>query len=81
MSNITNVINDLSQLDYESLTGQECAELMEEIEKLNTIIKQNQEDTSHFTRLNHTVLKLLRKEIKYLMLIGKKKIVLVWEVL
>ena len=40
MNNITNVINNLSQLDYESLTGQECVELMEEIEKLNTIIKQ-----------------------------------------
>lgn len=40
MANITNVINTLSQLDYESLTGQECVELMEEIEKLNTIIKQ-----------------------------------------
>lgn len=40
MENITNAINALSQLDYESLTAQECIELMEEIEKLNTIIKQ-----------------------------------------
>lgn len=40
MDNITKVINDLSQLDYESLTAQECVELMEEIEKLNTVIKQ-----------------------------------------
>ena len=40
MTNITKVINDLSQLDYESLTAQECIELMEEIEKLNTVIKQ-----------------------------------------
>lgn len=40
MTNITKVINDLSQLDYESLTAQECVELMEEIEKLNTVIKQ-----------------------------------------
>ena len=40
MNNITKVINDLSQLDYESLTAQECVELMEEIEKLNTVIKQ-----------------------------------------
>lgn len=39
MDNITKVINDLSQLDYESLTAQECVELMEEIEKLNTVIK------------------------------------------
>lgn len=40
MENITNAINALSQLDYESLTAQECVELMEEIEKLNTVIKQ-----------------------------------------
>lgn len=40
MENITNVINDLQQLDYNALTAQECVELMEEIEKLNTIIKQ-----------------------------------------
>ena len=40
MENIKNVINGLSQLDYESLTAQECVELMEEIEKLNTVIKQ-----------------------------------------
>ena len=40
MENITKVINDLQQLDYESLTAQECVELMEEIEKLNTVIKQ-----------------------------------------
>lgn len=40
MNNITKVINGLSQLDYESLTAQECVELMEEIEKLNTVIKQ-----------------------------------------
>lgn len=40
MDNITKVINDLSQLDYESLTAQECIELMEEIEKLDDIIKQ-----------------------------------------
>ena len=39
MENIKNVINGLSQLDYESLTAQECVELMEEIEKLNTVIK------------------------------------------
>lgn len=40
MENIANAINALSQLDYESLTAQECVELMEEIEKLNTVIKQ-----------------------------------------
>ena len=40
MENITNAINALSQLDYKSLTAQECVELMEEIEKLNTVIKQ-----------------------------------------
>ena len=40
MENIKNVINDLSQLDYESLTGQECVELMTEINKLDDIIKQ-----------------------------------------
>lgn len=31
MENITNAINALSQLDYESLTAQECVELMTEI--------------------------------------------------
>ena len=40
MDNITKVINDLSQLDYESLTAQECVQLMEEIKKLDDIIKQ-----------------------------------------
>lgn len=40
MENITNVINNLSQLDYESLTAQECVELMTEIKKLDDIIKQ-----------------------------------------
>lgn len=40
MENIKNVINDLSQLDYESLTAQECVELMTEINKLDDIIKQ-----------------------------------------
>lgn len=40
MENITKVINDLQQLDYESLTAQECVQLMEEINKLNDIIKQ-----------------------------------------
>lgn len=40
MEKIKNVINDLSQLDYESLTGQECVELMTEINKLDDIIKQ-----------------------------------------
>lgn len=40
MENITNAINALSQLDYESLTAQECIELMEEIKKLDDIIKQ-----------------------------------------
>lgn len=40
MENIKNVINDLSQLNYESLTGQECVELMTEINKLDDIIKQ-----------------------------------------
>lgn len=45
MNNITKVINDLSQLDYESLTAQECVELMEEIEKLNTVIKQKLTNT------------------------------------
>lgn len=40
MTNITNVINDLSQLDYKSLTAQECVELMTEINKLDDIIKQ-----------------------------------------
>lgn len=34
MENITNAINALSQLDYESLTAQECIELMEEIKKI-----------------------------------------------
>lgn len=40
MENIKNVINNLSQLDYESLTAQECVELMTEINKLDDIIKQ-----------------------------------------
>lgn len=40
MENITKVINALSQLDYESLTAQECIELMEEVKKLDDIIKQ-----------------------------------------
>ena len=40
MENITNAINALSQLDYESLTAQECVELMTEIKKLDDIIKQ-----------------------------------------
>ena len=40
MEKIKNVINDLSQLDYESLTAQECVELMTEINKLDDIIKQ-----------------------------------------
>lgn len=40
MENITNAINALSQLDYEALTAQECIELMEEIKKLDDIIKQ-----------------------------------------
>ena len=40
MDNITKAINALSQLDYESLTGQECVELMTEINKLDGIIKQ-----------------------------------------
>ena len=40
MENITNVINGLSQLDYKSLTAQECVQLMEEIKKLDDIIKQ-----------------------------------------
>lgn len=40
MENITNAINALSQLDYESLTAQECVELMTEINKLDDIIKQ-----------------------------------------
>lgn len=40
MENITKVINDLQQLDYKSLTAQECVQLMEEIKKLDDIIKQ-----------------------------------------
>ena len=40
MENIINAINVLSQLDYESLTAQECVELMTEINKLDDIIKQ-----------------------------------------
>lgn len=39
MENITNVINGLSQLDYKSLTAQEYVQLMEEIKKLDDIIK------------------------------------------
>lgn len=40
MENITNVINNLSQLDYKSLNAQECIELMTEVKRLDDIIKQ-----------------------------------------
>ena len=40
MTNITNVINNLSQLDYKSLNAQGCIELMTEVKRLDDIIKQ-----------------------------------------